>query len=55
MRFHERDSHLEHARLYSAPGETVRVREHFDKAKGMVDETGYHRRDTGPKELEAGL
>lgn len=38
MRLHECDSHLEHARLHLAQGEKVKVREHFDKAKGMADE-----------------
>ena len=52
MRLFEADCHLEYARLYLALGEKDKTREHWEKAKGMVDEMGYHRRDGKLEELE---
>ena len=45
MRLHQADAHLEYARLYVAMGEKPKAREHWVKAKEMVGEMGYHRRD----------
>ncbi len=44
---------IEYTRLYFAQGEKDRAREHFVKAKQMVEQIGYHRRDGEVKELEA--
>lgn len=52
MRLHEADCHLEYARLYVAMNDTDKARAHFVKAKQMVEEIGYHRRDGEVKELE---
>jgi tetratricopeptide (TPR) repeat protein len=53
MRLHEADCHLEYARLYLAQGEKDQAREHLAKAKVLIDQTGYHRRDKDAQELEA--
>ncbi len=53
MRLHETDCHLGYARLYVAMNDTGKAREHFVKAKQMVEEIGYHRRDGEVQELEA--
>jgi tetratricopeptide (TPR) repeat protein len=50
MKLHEADCHLGYARLYLAEGKNDKVRESLDKAKGMIGDMGYHRRD---KEVEA--
>jgi tetratricopeptide (TPR) repeat protein len=55
MRLHEGDCHLEYARLYLACGQKGKARESLAKAKKMVEEIGYHRRDSEVKELEARL
>ena len=55
MRLHEADCHLGYARLYLAMGEKEQAREHWEKAKEMVDEMGYHRRDGEVEELEEQL
>jgi len=55
MRLHEADCHLEYARLYLACGEKEKARESLAKAKGMIEEMGYHRRDGEVAELEAQL
>ena len=52
MRLHEADCHLEYARLCLATGETEAAREHLARAKTMVAETGYHRRDGEVAALE---
>jgi tetratricopeptide (TPR) repeat protein len=52
MRLHEADCHLEYARLHLACGEQEKARESLAKAKGMVEEMGYHRRDGEVAELE---
>jgi hypothetical protein len=52
MRLHEADCHLEYARLHLACGERERARESLAKAKGMIKEMGYHRRDGEAAELE---
>jgi hypothetical protein len=45
MRLHEADCHLESARLHLARGEKAQARESLSKARAMVEEMGYHRRD----------
>jgi tetratricopeptide (TPR) repeat protein len=55
MRLHEADCHLEYARLHLACGEQEKARESLAKAKGMVEEMGYHRRDGEVAELEGEL
>ncbi|TKJ39738.1 hypothetical protein CEE37_10700 [candidate division LCP-89 bacterium B3_LCP] len=52
MRLHETDCHLGYVRLYSEKGEKEKAREHLGKAKKMIDDTGYHRRDGEVKNLE---
>ena len=52
MRLHEADCHLEYARLCLATGETEAAREHLARAKALVAETGYHRRDGEVAALE---
>ena len=53
MRLHEADCHLEYARWYLASGDKDKARESLAKAKKMIEEMGYHRRDQEVKELEA--
>ena len=55
MRLHEADCHLEYARLHLAMGEKEKARESLAKAKEMIQEMGYHRRDKEVKELEKQL
>ena len=58
MRLHETDAHLEYARLYLAIadlGGLDAAREHLAKAKVLVADTGYHRRDEEVTALEAQL
>ncbi len=51
MRLHLTDYHLESARLSLAiGGKHQEAQDHYEKAKNLVDDTGYHRRD---QELEA--
>jgi tetratricopeptide (TPR) repeat protein len=45
MRLHEADCHLESTRLHLARGEKEQARESLSKARAMVEEMGYHRRD----------
>ena len=52
MRLHEADCHLEYARLHLACGDKEKARESLAKAKGMIEEMGYHRRDGEVAELE---
>jgi len=52
MRRHEADCHLGYARLELAEGHDAQAREHLDRAKAMIKEMGYHRRDPEVVELE---
>ncbi|MEW6289730.1 MAG: toll/interleukin-1 receptor domain-containing protein [Thermodesulfobacteriota bacterium] len=52
MRLHLTDYHLESCRLGLAENELPTAHEHLDKAKKLVAETGYHRRDREVQELE---
>jgi hypothetical protein len=55
MRLHQTDAHLEWARLHLARNEPDDARERFDKARTLVNETGYHRRDRDLAEIEGQL
>jgi tetratricopeptide (TPR) repeat protein len=55
MRLYEADCHLGYARLYIAKDEKDKAHEHWEKAKEMIDEMGYHRRDGEVEELEKEL
>ena len=55
MRLYEADCHLEYARLHLARGDKKEARESLAKAKGMIEEMGYHRRDGEVAELEERL
>jgi len=52
MRLHEADCHLESARLHLASGDQEAARESLAKAKAMIKDMGYHRRDGEVAELE---
>ena len=55
MRLHEADCYLESARLHLARGEEEEARGSLSKARGIVEEMGYHRRDGEVAELEEDL
>lgn len=55
LRLLEADCHLEYARLHFAQGEIADARERLEKARVMVDEMGYHRRDKDVAEIDAAL
>jgi tetratricopeptide (TPR) repeat protein len=55
MRLYEADCHLEYTRFYLVRGETAKARESLAKAKPMIQEMGYHRRDKEVKDLEKQL
>jgi hypothetical protein len=55
MRLHEADCHLEHARLHLAWGEKEKARQSLAKAKEMIEEMGYYRRDNDLRDLEEQL
>jgi len=55
IRLHEADCHLESARLHLSMGDKNSAQESMNKAKKMLDEMGYHRRDGEVKELEEKL
>lgn len=57
MRLYEADCHLEYAWLYLAMGGDYKVdaQKSLAKAKAMINEMGYHRRDNEVKELEKQL
>ncbi len=52
MRRHEADCHLGYARLELAEGNQEKARGHLDRAKSMIDDMGYHRRDPEVAELD---
>ena len=45
------DYHLESSRLALAQNDIAKAREHFVKAKELVEKTGYHRRDGEVREI----
>ena len=51
MRLYEADGHLEQARLHLAMGNKDEARKSHEKAKEMIEEMGYHRRDKEVEEL----
>ena len=55
MRLHEADCHLEYARLHLACGEKEKAQDSLARAKEMIEEMGYHRRDGEVAELEGML
>jgi len=55
MRLYEADCHLEHARLWLAMGDLDGARAAVARARTLIQETGYHRRDAELAELEEQL
>jgi tetratricopeptide (TPR) repeat protein len=55
MGLYEADCYLEYARLYLARGEGEKARENWERAKGMIERMGYHRRDRDVREIEEQL
>ncbi len=55
FRLHEVDTHLGYARLAVAERDLATAREHLEKARKIIDETGYHRRDGEVRELDETL
>jgi len=55
MRLHLTDFHLESARLALAESNPATARDHLTKARQLVHETGYHRRDPDLAEIAAQL
>jgi len=55
MRLFEADCYLAYARLHLARGEKDKARESVAKAKPIIEQTGYHRRDQEVEELEGQL
>ena len=55
LRLHEADAHLGHARLALADPTAgpAAAREHVERARAIIEETGYHRRDGELAELWA--
>ena len=47
--------YLEYVRWYLAKGNNAKAREHWETAKKMIEEMGYHRRDKEVQELEEQL
>ncbi len=45
MRLFQCDAHLEWTRFHLAAGEAVDARRHLEVARGLVEETGYRRRE----------
>lgn len=52
MRLLEADAHLEWTRLHLATGDRAAAREHLDRARGLVRECGYGRREREVQWLE---
>ncbi len=52
MRLHQADGLLESARLHWEEGDAEQARTCLDRAKKMIDEMGYHRRDRDVEALE---
>lgn len=55
MRLHLADYHLESARLQIAMGDMELTKEHYEAAKKLIEETGYHRRDGELEDLRLTL
>jgi tetratricopeptide (TPR) repeat protein len=52
LRLLEADTHLGYARLHLAAGNSAAVRASLDRARTLIERTGYHRRDRDLAELE---
>jgi hypothetical protein len=52
MRLHECDAHFEQARLWIARGKKEKAKPHVANARKLIDDTGYHRRDSALADLE---
>ncbi|TEU11308.1 MAG: TIR domain-containing protein [Anaerolineales bacterium] len=52
MRLYEADCHLEYVRLHLACGDKEKARQSLAKAKQMIEDMGYHRRDGEVAALE---
>ena len=55
MRLHEADAHLEWTRLHLATGDPAEARRHLDRARDLVQECGYGRREREVTWLEGRL
>ena len=55
MGLHRADCHLEYARLYLAMDKKEDARKNLDITREMIEEMGYHRRDTDVREIEEKL
>ncbi|UQA57153.1 tetratricopeptide repeat protein [Polyangium aurulentum] len=55
FRLYEADAHLGYARLSLAEGKPTAAREHLAKARAIVEQTGYHRRDGELASLQSEL
>lgn len=55
MRLHLTDYHLAMTRLKINGGNPAKAREHFEQAKKLIQETGYHRRDKQLEQLRTEL
>jgi tetratricopeptide (TPR) repeat protein len=51
MRLHEAEAHLGFTRLHLAESDRPRARESLERARKLVEETSYHRRDKEVEEL----
>jgi tetratricopeptide (TPR) repeat protein len=52
MRLHECDAHLEQARLFLAQEKKDEAIPHVEQAAKLIEDIGYHRRDSALKELQ---
>lgn len=52
MGLYQVDCHLEYARLYFKRGEQTKARQNLVKAKELIKQMGYHRRDKAIKDIE---
>jgi tetratricopeptide (TPR) repeat protein len=55
MRLYLADYHLASVRISLASGDRAQARAHFEIAKTLVQETGYHRRDIDLEELRSAI
>jgi tetratricopeptide (TPR) repeat protein len=55
LRLLEADTHLDYTRLHLGAGNRAAARASLDRARTLIEQTGYHRRDRDLAELEAAL
>jgi hypothetical protein len=55
LRLYEADAHLGHASLCLAEGDPAAARPHVVRAREIIEQTGYHRRDGELAQLDAQL